>query len=40
VTALLVSAMEGRMKKLKNEKELLKKAIHFGMNYAQKKRRG
>ena len=25
------------MKKLKNEKELLKKAIHFGMNYAQKR---
>ena len=25
------------MKKLKNEKELLKKAIHFGTSYAQKR---
>ncbi|MCP4790541.1 MAG: DUF5062 family protein [Gammaproteobacteria bacterium] len=25
------------MKKLKNEKELLKKAIQFGMNYAEKR---
>ena len=28
---------EGNMKKIKNEKELLKKAIHFGINYAQKR---